>query len=295
MKKFTRREFVKTSLAGVSAASVGYAFSGFSYLPPAEIDQVQLGKTGLLVSRLALGTGTNGHAHQSDFTRMGFDNFLKIARTAHERGVTFIDTADSYGTHHFVSRFLKEVSREKCQIMTKIWTENNSWNTVAPIPETLDRFRKELNTDYLDLVLLHCMTSGNWVETKASMREELNAAKQNGIVKTVGVSCHNFEAMKVAVEDPWVDVILARINPGQKVMDGTPEQVMDLLKTANENGKGVIGMKIFGAGQWADPRQREESIKFAIRSGNVHAMTLGMTTPEQVTDAVDRIMAVVNS
>ncbi|WP_423129911.1 aldo/keto reductase [Gaoshiqia sp. Z1-71] len=295
MKNITRREFMKTGAAGLAAVSAGFTFSGFSYTPPSVIDQVNLGKSGLKVSRLALGTGTSGHARQSDFTRMGFDSFIRIARTAHERGVTFIDTADSYGTHDFVSRFLKEVPRDQCQIMTKIWTTETSWNKLTPVSQTLDRFRKELNTDYLDLVLLHCMTSGDWIKTKAGMRDELSAAKQKGLVKTLGVSCHNFDAMKVAVEDPWVDVILARINPGQVAMDGSPEQIMALLKTAADHGKGVIGMKIFGAGGWTNSDQRQESIKFAIESGNVHAMTLGMTSTEHVTDAVDRIMAVVNA
>ena len=295
MKKYTRREFVKTGFAGISTISAGLAFSSFSYSSGAEIDQVELGQTGLKVSRLAMGTGTNGSGHQSEFTRMGTDRFLKIARQAHERGVTFMDTADSYGTHPFVSRFFKEVPREKCQIMTKIWTEDNSWNKVVPVPQTLDRFRKELNTDYIEIVLLHCMTSGNWPQTKARMRDELDEAKSKGIVKKVGVSCHNYDAMVAAVDDPWVDVILARINPGQKVMDGTPDQIMDLLKRAADNGKGVIGMKIFGAGQWNQLDQRKESLNFAIRSGNVHAMTIGMTDTDQVNDAADRIMSVVHS
>jgi len=294
MKKYTRREFVKTGFAGISTISAGLAFSGFSYSPGAEIDQVELGQTGLKVSRLAMGTGTNGSGHQSAFTRMGTDRFLKIARQAHERGVTFMDTADSYGTHPFVARFFKEVPREKCQIMTKIWTEDNSWNKVVPVPQTLDRFRKELNTDYIEIVLLHCMMNGNWPQTKARMRDELDEAKSKGTVKKVGVSCHNYEAMVAAVDDPWVDVILARINPGQKVMDGTPDQIMDLLKRAADNGKGVIGMKIFGAGQWNQLDQRKESLNFAIRSGNVHAMTIGMTDTDQVNDAADRIMAVVH-
>lgn len=293
MKKLTRREFVRSGVTGFSAIATGLAFSGFSYRPAGQIDQVDLGKTGLRVSRLALGTGTSGYGGQSAFTRMNQAEALKIAHQAYEQGVTFMDTADAYGTHAFVGRFLKEVPREKCQIMTKIWTENNSWNQVVPVSQTLDRFRKELQTDYIEVVLLHCLMSGDWPQTKAAFRDGLNDAKSKGIVKRVGVSCHDYKALEVAVDDPWVDVILARINPGQKSMDGTPEQIMSLLKRAADQGKGVIGMKIFGAGQWNSANQREESLNFAIRSGNIHAMTIGMTSTDYLADSITRISAIV--
>ncbi len=292
MKKLTRRDFVKSGLAGISAVSAGLLFSGF----PAgiKIDQVELGETGLKVSRLALGTGTGGYARQSAFTRMDQAEAMRIAHRAYESGVTLMDTADSYGTHPFVRRFLKEVPRENCQIMTKIWTEDTSWNTVTPVSQTLDRFRQELNTDQIEIVLLHCLMSGDWPQTKTAFRDGLDEAKSKNIVKKVGVSCHDYKALEVAVDDPWVDVILARINPGQVAMDGTPEQIMSLLKRAKENGKGVIGMKIFGAGQWNNENQKQESLNFVIKSGNVHAMTIGMTSMAYVADSVERITSVVH-
>ncbi len=293
MKKFSRRDFVKSGIAGISALSAGFAFSGFAGRVESKIDQVELGKTGIKVSRLALGTGTSGYGKQSAYTRMEMNETLKIARLAYERGVTLMDTADSYGTHGFVARFFKEVPRDQCQIMTKIWTENTSWNQVVPVSQTIDRFRKELNTDEIEIVLLHCLMSGDWPRTKAAFRDGLNDAKAKGLVRKVGVSCHDYKALEVAVDDPWVDVILARINPGQKSMDGTPEQIMALLKRASDNGKGVIGMKIFGAGQWNNIHQRQESLNFAIRSGNVHALTIGLTNVDEVTDSVDRITSVV--
>lgn len=292
MKKYNRREFVRTGLAGVTAVSSGLVFSGFNSAAYDQIDQVELGQTGLKVSRLAFGCGTNGWAHESVLTRGGMEAFKKVSRHAYDRGVTFMDTADSYGTHTFVRELLKEVPRENCQVMTKIWTENNSWNTVVPVKETLERFKKELGTDYFDIVLLHCLMNGNWVTEKESFRDQLAEAKQKGDVKLAGVSCHNIDAMKVAVEDPWVDVILARINPAESHMDGTPEEIMKILKTAKENGKGVIGMKIFGAGDLTQEELREKSLKFVWQSGNVHAMTIGMEKTAYVDDAVERIVRI---
>ena len=295
MKKFNRREFIRTGITGASAVSAGMMFSGFTYGSSAKIDQVELGKTGLKVSRLALGCGTSGWNRSSDFTRAGLQTFKTVSRHAYDRGVTFIDTADLYGTHTYIRDMFKDISRDKFQLMTKIWTENNDWNTVAPVQETLDRFKKELGTDYFDIVLLHCMTSGDWVTKKASFRDQLSAAKQKGEVKTVGVSCHNIDALREAAVDPWVDVILARINPNQSHMDGTPSEIMQILETARKNGKGIIGMKIFGAGDLVDDEQREKSLKFVWQSGNVHSMTIGMDKTEYVDDAVERIVRVTRS
>ena len=292
MKKINRREFVRTGLVSVSAVSSGFVFSGFNSAIPERIDQVKLGETGLKVSRLAFGCGTNGWAHESVLTRGGMEAFKKVSRHAYDRGITFIDTADSYGTHTFVRELFKEVPRANFQVMTKIWTENNNWNKVVPVKETLTRFKKELDSDYFDIVLLHCLMNGNWVTEKEAFRDQLSEAKQKGDVKLVGVSCHNIDAMRVAVVDPWVDVILARINPAQSNMDGTPEEIMKLLKTAKDNGKGVIGMKIFGAGDLTKEELREKSLNFAWKSGNVHTMTIGMEKTAYVDDAVDRIMRI---
>ncbi|MCG8330914.1 MAG: aldo/keto reductase, partial [Chitinophagales bacterium] len=216
------------------------------------------------------------------------------ARHAYERGITFLDTADSYGTHTFARELFKEIPRDKFQVLTKIWTTDNDWNKVVPANETLDRFKKELGTDHFDIVLLHCMRNGNWITEKESLRDQLSEAKQKGEVKKIGVSCHNIDALRVAATDPWVDIILARINPQQLSMDGTPEEIMQILNTAKNNGKGIIGMKIYGAGKIKDVEHRRESLNFALKSENIHAITIGMDRIEHLDDTVDRIVAINN-
>ncbi len=293
MKKYTRREFVKTGVAGVSAVSAGLVFTGAA--KAAEIDQVVLGDTGMKTSRLALGTGYNGWKRESAFTRAGIDQFLKVARHAYDRGITLIDTADLYGTHTFTRELFKEVPRDNFQVLTKIWTLDNDWNKVVPVNETLNRFKKELGTEYFDIVLLHCMQNGSWITEKESMRDQLSKAKQSGEVKKVGVSCHNIDALRIAATDPWVDIILARINPQQFSMDGTPEEIMQILKTAKSNGKGVIGMKIYGAGKIKDSEHRTQSLKYVLNSGNVHAITIGMDKTEHVDDTIQQMALITKS
>ena len=291
MKQISRRHFIQAGLIGAAAITSGLGGAVYANSKITQIDKVKLGKTGLVVPRLALGTGTHGGNQSSDMTRMGLENWIKIARYAHERGITFYDVADLYGSHHNVKEILKEVPREKAILLSKIWTRPEKWNQDAPA-KTLDRFRKETGSDYFDIMLLHCMTNAKWQEEKKPYIEALSEAKQKGIVKTVGVSCHNFEALKLAADDPWVDVILARINPEGVIMDASSEEVMAVLKKAHDSGKGIIGMKIFGEGRLVEESQREKSLQYVIGSKNVDCMTIGMTTADQVEDAVNRIMRI---
>ncbi len=293
MKQISRRYFLQAGLIGAAAVTTGFSNVAFAGLQNTKIDTVKLGKTGLLVPRLALGTGTHGGNQSSDMTRMGLDNWVKIARYAHERGATFYDAADLYGSHQNVREILKEVPREKSTLLSKIWTRPEKWNQDSPV-KTIDRFRSETGSDYFDILLLHCMTNDKWKEEKKPYIEALSEAKQKGIVKSIGLSCHSFEALKIAADDPWVDVILARINPEGVIMDASPEEVMAVLKKAHDSGKGIIGMKIFGEGKFTDESRREKSLQYAIGSKNIDCMTIGMTSINQVDENINRIMKIVN-
>lgn len=291
MKQISRRHFIQAGILGAAAISTGFGNVAYASAKNSTIDKVKLGKTGLTIPRLAMGTGTHGGNQSSDFTRMGTENFVKLARHALDRGISFYDTADLYGSHNNVREMLKEVKREKATLLTKIWTRTEKWNPDLP-KQTLDRFRKETGSEYFDIMLLHCMTNNKWQEEKKPYIEALSEAKQKGIIKTVGVSCHNFEALKLAAEDPWVEVILARINPEGLVMDASAEEVMAVLKKAHDSGKGIIGMKIFGEGRMKTEEQREKSLRWVLGSKVVDSMTIGMTDTAQIDEAVERIMRI---
>jgi aryl-alcohol dehydrogenase-like predicted oxidoreductase len=296
MKKTNRREFLQTGaagLAGLAAITAGFADPG--NIPAAEsVDVVKLGYTGLKVPRVAFGTGSAGWEKVSNQTRLGYKKFVELSQYAYDRGIRFFDTADMYGSHPYVREALKVIPRENVTIMTKFMTYGHEgWYTVEPFETSLDRFRKEVGTDYFDILLLHCMMNNKWPTEYRKFMDGLSDAKQKGIIKTVGISCHDLGAMKEAAVNPWVDVLLARINYKGPKMDGTPEEVMQVLETARKNGKGVIGMKVFGMGELVKEDQREKSLNFVIKSGNVHCMTLGLESKEQVEDAVNRVMRIV--
>lgn len=298
MKKTNRREFLQTSAAGLAGlAALSSGLKGLDPVPAADtIDMVKLGNTGLTVPRVAFGTGSAGWKKVSNQTRLGVKKFVELSQYAFDKGIRFFDTADMYGSHTYVREALKVIPREKVTILTKVMTYNQEgWYTVEPFETSLDRFRKETGSDYFDIFLMHCMVNGQWSTEYRKYMDGLSKAKEKGIIKTVGISCHDMDAMIEAANNPWVDVLLARINNQGPKMDGTPEKVMKVLETAGKNGKGVIGMKVFGMGELIRDDQREKSLNFVIRSGNVHCMTLGLESREQVDDAVSRVMRIVNT
>jgi aryl-alcohol dehydrogenase-like predicted oxidoreductase len=216
---------------------------------------------------------------------------VALFRHAYDRGITFFDLADLYGTHIYLREALRTIPRDKVAILTKLW-----WRYDGPekdlrashrkhaVHKALQRFRHEINTDYLDIVLLHCLTKGGWENDMKVYMEALAEAKEKKQVRAVGVSCHDLGAMKTAAACPWVDVLLARINPKGVMMDGTPDEVIEVLRQTKANGKAVIGMKILGEGQLRE--QRENCIQFAQELGLLDAMTIGFEKPEQIDDVL---------
>lgn len=292
MKKISRRDFLRQCVIGGAAlATPAMLFPGSNALfaSTQKLGQVVLGKSGVKVSRLAWGTGTNGWKHRSDQTSLGEKGFLELALHAYAAGITFFDTADIYGSHQKMQRVLKEIPREKVVIMSKIWTSSNNWLEFKGVLPALDRFRKEIGTDYLDLVLLHCQVSPNWLIELQRECDDLANAKEKGIIRTFGVSCHSFDALKAAAASDWVQVLLARINHTGSHMDETPEKVMTVLKQAHDSGKGVIGMKIFGCGDLVAEKQRHQSLTYVWHSKNVDAMTIGFEKKSQVDDTITSV------
>ena len=282
---------------GPAAAPNNTSAASASQKPPAP-PIIELGRTGIKMSRLGQGTGVHGGKRQSDQTRLGFGKLVDLMLHAYDRGIRFFDLADLYGTHVYFREALKSMERDKLAILTKVWWRYDGPEDQTSQPErrqmaksTIERFRHELATDYIDIVLLHCLTKPGWDEHMQPYMEVLAEEKAQGRIKALGCSCHDFEAMETAAVTPWVDVILARINMkgGKEVMmDGSREAVEGVLRLARDNGKAIIGMKIFGEGRLAD--QREACIKYAQELGMLDAMTIGFHTPEQIDDVL-RLMA----
>ncbi|MDR1724462.1 MAG: aldo/keto reductase [Tannerella sp.] len=287
-----RRKFIKAGafgLAGLSVLQSGLANCHVSLQADALVDSVKLGESGLTVSRIAMGTGTHGGNRSSDFTRMGLDRFTKLAHYAYERGIRFYDTAESYGSIPFTGNVIKSLPRKEITVLTKMWTFEDGSDRIESVSDNVNRYLKEFNTDYIDILLMHCMTDGQWGKNRTHYMNELSKAKQAGKIRTLGVSCHDIDALREAAVNPWVEVIMARINPFQTLMDGAPDEVNEILGVAKANGKGIIGMKIFGEGRNVLERERKQSINYALTEANIHCMTLGMISAAQIDDAIEKV------
>jgi aryl-alcohol dehydrogenase-like predicted oxidoreductase len=293
-----RRQFIGAALAGAGVlATAGAGLAGAEGKKKGAAgkslvtDLVTLGPTGIRCSRLAQGTGWNGGGRSSEHTRLGLSAFTELLRHSIDQGISFVDTADLYGSQPYVGRALKGVPQDKYIVLSKIWPRKEYWNSPSGgAKEEVDRFRRELNRDVLDICLIHCMTDAEWPRTFERIRDELSELKQKGAVRAVGVSCHDVGAVKVAATDPWLDVVLARINNVGKEaeMDGAPEEVAAVLKQARANGKVVLGMKIFGAGKLTGPEQKDASLKYVFQNQLVDAITVGMLRPKEVDDTIRR-------
>jgi aryl-alcohol dehydrogenase-like predicted oxidoreductase len=245
-------------------------------------DTVTLGKTGIRTSRLAMGTGTVGTGHHSHQTDLGVKALSELLLNGYDHGLRFFDSADAYGSHPHVAEALKHVPRDKVTVLTKTWARD---------PKTaradLDRFRRELGTDYIDICLMHCLTERDWTERYRGVMDVFSEAKEQGIIRAHGCSCHTIEALRAAAKSPWVEVDLVRINPIGSHMDADPATVVGVLKEMKAAGKGIVGMKILGQG---DLRTRQDdAIAYALRLELLDAFTIGAESKGEQEDLITRI------
>ena len=286
-KDITRREFIKSTAAVTGAAVLTSSCTSGSKATAADL--VPLGKTGLKIPRLGFGCETRGGTIQRGLST---DEFNRLFRYAYDQGIRFVDTAENYKTHSWVHDAIKGIPRENLFILTKM----------PRIPDdpmgTLDRYRQELGVDYLDAVLVHAVHTPDWNEERQVVLDALEEAKSKEIIRSHGVSCHSLTALRTAADLDWVDVNLVRINPQGNKMDmlnpGRGKRsdeshvagVVEQMKVMRTNGHGIIGMKIFGEGDFMKLEDREKSMKYAWQSGLVDSMTIGFKNNAEIDETI---------
>jgi aryl-alcohol dehydrogenase-like predicted oxidoreductase len=296
-RTFTRREFMTAITAGAGTILIGQ--SALAWAAPTHgpvIDPymiVPLGRSGLKTTLIGMGTGFSGYNRSSNITRAGNGVAETLIRNAYEKGIRYFDCADSYGTHPFTKQALKSFSRETYTLGTKIWVGKGG------IPEAerpdadivIERFRKELDTDYIDLVQIHCMTSADWTDQYKRQMDILENLKAKKIIRAHGVSVHSLEAMEAAAVSSWVDVVHVRINPYGEAMDRKdPALVTPVIEKLHKSGKGVIGMKLIGNGKFRNDSEKiDASLKYVLSLGTVDMIIVGFELPEQIDNYAGRV------
>ena len=293
--KITRRQFVTTITVGTGTVlllkSATVVASDSPVISSDPLQSVRLGNSGLKSTLVGMGTGFSGYNRSSNITRAGVAESL--IRQAYEKGIRFFDCADSYGTHTFTAAALKSFPRESYTLSSKIWLGHGG----IPEPERpdadiiVDRFRKELNTDYLDLIQIHCMTDALWTDKQKKQMDILENLKSRKIIRAHGVSVHSLEAMEACIDNQWVDIVHVRVNPYGEAMDNSNAAlVAPVIEELHKAGKGVIGMKLIGAGKFKNEDDKiEASLKYVLGLGTVDMIIVGFEQPDQIDNYLSRV------
>ena len=293
--KIQRREFLKQSAAGVGGLLLGSELLLAAEKKPSKFDPyetVTLGKTKIKVSRVGFGTGMRGGNRQSNQTRLGKERFENLLRFSFDRGVRLFDLADLYGSHPYVIPALQGIPREKYAVVSKLWFRRGGIpDRERPAAEVVvQRFLKELKTDYIDILQLHCVTSEKWQNELEGYMNDLAKLKKKGMIRAHGMSFHSLKALSIVPKEPWVDVVHARINHTGDKMDGKPEVVVPVLQQIHQAGKGIIGMKLVGEGKYRhSDALRNEVLDFVLNLGCVNAMVVGFEKKWETDDFAARV------
>lgn len=289
MVRTSRRDFLKTSLATGALVSTG-TLPAIAAGTKAT-DTVTLGKSNIKVTRLAFGTGSHGGAVQR---QLGQENFNALVRHAWDRGIRFYETSDTYdGMHEMLGIALKGIPRDSYQIMSKITTDSGDPH------QRFDELRKQANSDYFDIMLLHVQQGTDWPEKSKRWQDAILEAQHKQIIRARGASVHGLPALRQVPQNEWLQVAMIRMNHKGTKMDsdgnyweatGNVNEVVQHVQGAKKSGMGVISMKLVGEGVF-NREDRQKSMRFAFRNAGVDAVTVGYKSPAEVDEAIENINA----
>jgi hypothetical protein len=294
MQTSSRREFLKTGVAAT-------VLSGAAYSAPTKrsaTDLVTLGKSNVKVTRLAFGTGTNSGKVQRD---LGQPEFTRLVRHAYDRGIRFFETAESYhGMAEMLGIALKGLPRDSYQLMTKYSTPP----TGDPLAK-IDLFRQQLNSEYIDILLLHCLRPPTWAADYAGLVDGFSEAKSRKVIVSHGASIHGLPALRTIPGNEWLDIAMIRMNHNGTRMDtpsmrdvpelGVVDEVVAHTKKVHAQGMGVISMKLIGEGRFTTAEDRDAAMRFAMGLGCVDAVTIGFKNTAEIDEAIDRMNRALNT
>ena len=289
MAHCSRRDFLKTGLA--AGALVGAGSLPLKAAPQTATDWVTLGKSGVKVTRLALGTGTGSGQTQRD---LGQEDFTKLVRHAYDRGIRFFETAESYhGMHEMLGIALQGVPRDSYRLMSKVTTHDG----VDP-QEKIDELRKLAKTDYFDIMLLHWQHTATWPADTVRWQDGVLEAQSKKVVLGHGASVHGLPALRRFPENKWLDIAMIRMNHKGAKMDGEDyntsgpgnvSEVVTHVKQVHADGMGVISMKLVGEGTFTNREDRQKAMRFAFKNAGVDAVTVGYKNTAEIDEAIENL------
>ena len=289
MSPFSRRDFLKTSLAVGTIGSV--ATLPMHASTPKATDVVSLGKSGMRVTRLAFGTGSNnGHVQSS----LGQQEFTRLIHYAYDRGIRFFETSESYTTPAMLGEALKAFPRDSYQLMSKVTTDEG----VDPM-KRFDEMRRTSQTEYFDIMLLHWQHTSDWVSKTSRWQDGVLEAQSKKLIHTRGASVHGQPALRQMPGNKWLEVAMIRMNHNGTRMDGPnydegshPDQVnvvVDHVKRIKSEGIGIISMKLCGDGEFTRHEDRQAAMRFAFKNAGIDCAAVGFKSTQEIDEAIDNM------
>ena len=256
----------------------------------AATDRITLGRTNVKVTRLAFGTGThNGHVQR----QLGQDAFNRMVRHAYDQGIRFFETAQSYpGMPEMLGNALKGIPRDSYALMSKVTTDDADPRT------TFDEMRRQSQTEFFDIMLMHVQTGPNWPSESLRWQDGILEMEHRQAIRSHGASVHGLQALHQVPGDKWLEIAMIRMNHKGTRMDnenddweepGNVPDVVEHVKQAHAAGKGVISMKLIGEGAFTDRSDRQQAMRFAFRNAGVDAVTVGYKSIAEIDEAIENV------
>lgn len=289
MAHYSRRDFLRTTLA--TGALVGTGTLPLLAQGAKATDWVTLGKSGVKVTRLAFGTGSRGGAVQRD---LGQQQFNALVHHAYDNGIRFFETSDTYDDmHRMLGVALRGIPRDSYRLMSKVTTDHGNPQ------QRFDDLRKQANTDYFDIMLMHVQESPTWPTDSARWQDGISEAQSRKIILSRGASVHGLPALRQVPANEWLQVAMIRMNHKGTKMDsesnvweatGNVPEVVSHVHKARANGMGVISMKLIGEGVF-NHEDRQKAMRYAFQNAGVNCVTVGYKSPTEVDEAITNLNA----
>lgn len=236
------------------------------------MDRIKLGNTGIEVSKLCFGSLTMTPFQANLSIKEG----AQLIQYAYAKGINFIDTAEIYENYRYIKEALKGIRREDYVITTKCYAYTRDM-----AKESLDLALKELDTDYIDIFLLHEQESIHTIRGHYDAIEYFLEAKKIGKIRAIGISTHRVEGVYAATQFDEIEIVHPIVNKeGIGIQDGTVLDMLNIIERAYNMGKGIYGMKPLGGGHLIT--QAEDAFNFVKEIPFIHSFAIGMQSKEEV-------------
>jgi len=294
-----RRDFLKTGVAAVVgwvAAGSGIVAAGEPSTDPKPIPTRRFGKTGRVLPILGYGGAGLVKILGSPLSP---EDRVKLVRYAYDRGVRYYDTAANYmESQSIFGEALKDV-RDNVYLVTKVETTLPGWVRMA-----VEKSLKELQTDYLDAILIHGTPGLEQMSVKRAMQvhRELVKLRDEKIVRFIGFSAHSyFDKALALIESDGFDLCMLSYGYIPRGHNQIWTARMTELRNAcvakaHELGMGIVAMKVVGGGvlgAWSqyivpgfDKKRLNQlpaaAIRYVLDDERIHLLVIGMRLRQEV-------------